>query len=173
MKVDQGGGGAFHAAAQAERIFSGLGRVQRAISVHARSVGKSAGLSASQLAVLRACQRLGEVTSRRLADDVQLSQGTISVVIDRLEGSGLVSRYRSPRDRRIVHVRLTDRGRQAVETASPPIWQQFVEHFSSLPPERQNEMADAIEELVALIETAPKQAWEKALAAKSRETEDR
>jgi len=51
----------------------------------------------------------GTVTD--LADRLALDAGTLSPLLRRLEAGGLLTRERSADDARVVHVRLTDRGR--------------------------------------------------------------
>jgi DNA-binding MarR family transcriptional regulator len=67
-----------------------------------------------------AAGRPGTVTD--LADRLALDAGTLSPLLRRLEAAGLVARERSADDARVVHVRLTDRGRSLREEAAkvPP-----------------------------------------------------
>ncbi|MGC5167439.1 MarR family winged helix-turn-helix transcriptional regulator [Luteimicrobium sp. DT211] len=63
--------------------------------------------------------RPGTVTD--LADRLALDAGTLSPLLRRLEGSGLLTRERSVDDARVVHVRLTARGRALrAEAATVP-----------------------------------------------------
>lgn len=51
-------------------------------------------------------------TARRIADCLNLSPGTLTITADRLVRKGYVDRARDAKDRRIVHIFLTDRGRE-------------------------------------------------------------
>ncbi len=58
------------------------------------------------------------VEARDLARYSGVTRQTTSTVLRTLETAGLVARRRtSPRDRRLVEVRLTDRGREQIEAA--------------------------------------------------------
>lgn len=84
---------------------------------------KSYGLSEAAyntLRVLRAagdhgrpCHEIGEHLVARVPDVTRL--------VDRLEAAGLVERERSPRDRRVVNVKLTLEGRRAVDALDQPV----------------------------------------------------
>jgi len=51
-------------------------------------------------------------TSRQLGEHTQLDSATVSGIIDRLEGLQLITRKRSPEDRRAVLLYLTEAGRE-------------------------------------------------------------
>ena len=44
---------------------------------------------------------------------IRAQNSTVTGIIDRMEREGLVVRERSTEDRRVVHIRLTDEGREA------------------------------------------------------------
>jgi DNA-binding MarR family transcriptional regulator len=68
-------------------------------------------LSAAQFSVIASLA--GEV--RKSASDlckvISYDAGAMTRMLDRLEGKGLIRRNRSPDDRRLVHLELTDEGR--------------------------------------------------------------
>lgn len=84
---------------------------------------KQAGLSAAQYNVLRIlagagkegrqCHEISERLLTRVPDVTRL--------IDRLKEKGLVDRIRSDRDRRVVHVVITDEGRALVKRLEQPV----------------------------------------------------
>ncbi len=60
-------------------------------------------------------------TVGELGDQLFLESSTLTPLIKRLEAAGLVSRRRDTADERVVHVMLTDKGRQvAVKAACVP-----------------------------------------------------
>ena len=62
-------------------------------------------------------QSLSEIGARALFDGP-----TMTGIVDRLEGSGLVERHRDSADRRVINVYLSDRGRSLMQSL-PPIGQ--------------------------------------------------
>lgn len=132
-------------------VLVALRRIIRAIDLQSKRIAKSSGLTTPQVMVLQSIRDLGEVTTGRLSDAVSLSQATVTTILDRLEQRGLIERYRSDRDRRIVHAKLTDLGRKAVRKAPPLLHEKFTEAFVNLPPKRQTEMIATLDEVAALL----------------------
>src|SRR3954447_13531511 len=65
-----------------------------------------AGLSPSQLSALVSIERHGPMTLGALADHERVAPPSITKVVTKLEGLGLVSRHVDDDDRRIVRVRV-------------------------------------------------------------------
>jgi DNA-binding MarR family transcriptional regulator len=105
------------AAAQSVQVLTALRRIMRATDLHSKRLTKHAGLTIPQVVVLQAIRDLGEVTTGMLSVRVSLSQATVTSILDRLEERGLVERYRSTSDRRVVHARLTGQGRSVLRRA--------------------------------------------------------
>jgi len=137
------------AMAMANAVLRMLRRINRVGDLHSKELERLSGITTPQLIALRAIQQLGEVTAGRIAEHVSLSQGTVSMILDRLETQGLIARYRSPRDRRIVHARLTEAGEQAVASAPPLMREQFLRRFLALD---HSEQAQMVEKLSALAD---------------------
>ena len=121
-----------------------LRRINRASDLHSKELERMSGLTTPQLIVLRAIEDLGEVTAGRIAAHVSLSQGTVSMILDRLETHGLIARYRSLRDRRIVQARLTQAGGRALAAAPPLLRERFVRRFLALDVAEQARMVQAL-----------------------------
>ncbi len=69
---------------------------------------------------------------RQLANEVNLSQATVTSILDRLENKGYVERERSTVDKRKVHVHLTQRGIEILRDAPTPLQEQFARQFNDL-----------------------------------------
>lgn len=74
-------------------------------------------LTRGEMRVLRALGRQDCCTMSGIADMICLSLSSMTGLVDRLVEKGLVKRDRSPEDRRVVQVVLTDEGREAHEAA--------------------------------------------------------
>lgn len=77
----------------------------------ARLEGTKVGVSPTQLNVIKLIDQLGELSLSELAMKLATQNATVTGIIDRMDEAGLVTRARSPEDRRVWHVRLTERGR--------------------------------------------------------------
>lgn len=69
------------------------------------------GLTYPQYLVLHALWEQDGRTVGAVADRLSLESSTVTPLVKRMEGSGLVTRQRSTVDERRVELRLTDRGR--------------------------------------------------------------
>jgi DNA-binding MarR family transcriptional regulator len=70
-------------------------------------------LSAAQFAVIASLAGEERKSASDLCKGISYDAGAMTRMLDRLEGKGLIRRNRSPEDRRLVHLELTDEGRAA------------------------------------------------------------
>ncbi len=118
-------------------VLEQLGRSFKATSAAVRrlrgSERRSAGeLRDAQYSLLFWLRDHEAVPSSELAQHAELSPPTATEMLDGLEDSGLVSRSRSQRDRRVVLVSLTERGRELVEERRrrfEPRWREAFSEF--------------------------------------------
>lgn len=134
-----------------QRALIALRRIIRATDLHSKRVRRESGLTVPQVVLLRAVRVLGEVSGRQLAEEVSLSQATVSTILDRLEGRGYVERYRSPQDRRVVHVRLTKMGQESLERAPPLLHVRFVEALERLPAKERKRILESLERVAEMM----------------------
>jgi len=113
-------------------VLIALRRVIRATDLHSKYLSKTVGLTAPQLLVLQSLRDFGELPVGELAGKVNLSQATVTSIVDRLEKKGMVQRERSQSDKRKVYVQLTENGVKAVKNAPTPLQESFVRQFSDL-----------------------------------------
>jgi DNA-binding MarR family transcriptional regulator len=73
------------------------------------------GLTGPQLTVVKLLESLGDMSLTELSDRIHAQNSTVTGIIDRMEREGLVLRARSSRDRRVVHIKLTGKGRALAE----------------------------------------------------------
>lgn len=68
-------------------------------------------LTCDQYYTLRHIQKSGGCTSTELADVFIVKKSAITAIITRLDDKGLIKRTRDENDRRVVHLTLTEKGR--------------------------------------------------------------
>ena len=135
----------------AAEVATLLRRLIRASDLQSRRIERTTGLTSPQAAVLRAVETLGHGATRALADEVSLSQATVTVVLDRLSAKGLVERYADRADRRVRHARLTRAGRRLLAALPPLPDAAFHARYDALPAERRSAMITALRELTELL----------------------
>jgi MarR family 2-MHQ and catechol resistance regulon transcriptional repressor len=104
-------------------------------------------LTVPQFGALEALYHLGPLSLGDLADKLLVTGGNVTFVMDRLEAQGLVARYRSETDRRVVLARLTDEGRSLVARVFPE-HADFIEQLCRhVQPEEQAELRRLLKQL--------------------------
>ena len=85
-------------------------------------VASRAKLTGPQLVVVKLLEQVGAMSLSQLSEAMRSGNSTITGIALRMEREGLVRRARSERDRRVVSLSLTSKGRRvAAEVPSEPI----------------------------------------------------
>lgn len=103
----------------------------RCYSTYAKAIAQKVqeyDLTTPQFGALEALYHLGPLSLGELADKLLVTGGNVTYVMDRLEGRGLVVRYRSVDDRRVVRAELTSDGRDLVSSVFPG-HADYIEHL--------------------------------------------
>lgn len=135
-------------------ILLSLRRIIHSIDQHNKQLGKRYELTVPQLVCLRQLVVDGELTPGTLAKKIFLSQATVTGIIDRLEGKGLVNRIRSVVDRRKVVVRVTEKGKLMANDIPWPLQERFSQELAALQ-EPEIEQIDAILKRLVVMMEAP------------------
>jgi len=80
-----------------------------------RFLSRKYGLTMPQYQLLLAAMYGDATTLGSLADELNCSRGNLTGVADRLERDGWLVRERSTEDRRVVNIRLTEKGAKVLE----------------------------------------------------------
>lgn len=134
-----------------EDILRSLRRITRAIDLYSRQLAARYGLTGPQLVCMRALEALGPSTPSTLARHVDLSQATMTGILDRLEQNGLVRRERNQDDRRRVTVSLTESGAGLLGRAPSALQETFVKRLAELPDYEQQLMKATLEKVVVMM----------------------
>ncbi|MBU1539452.1 MAG: MarR family transcriptional regulator [Alphaproteobacteria bacterium] len=132
-------------------LVRSMRKVAQAIDVRSREIARLTGLTLPQMIVLQAVETLGEVTTQAISRDASMSPPTVVAVLDRLEARGMVVRYRSTLDRRVVHARLTEAGRDALAGSPGLLGPGFIAAFAAMPLETRAEVAGSLDVLAGLM----------------------
>jgi MarR family 2-MHQ and catechol resistance regulon transcriptional repressor len=89
-------------------------------------------LTSSQFGVLEVLYHLGPLPLGEICKKVLSSNSNMTTVVDNLERDGLVRRERDVNDRRVIHIHLTDTGREKITAVFPDHLEALVEEFSVL-----------------------------------------
>lgn len=115
-----------------DEVLIALRRIARAIDLHSKQLVQRYGLTGPQALILKNLLGTQALSVGELAKHVNLSQATVTDILDRLEKRRLVERQRSTTDKRRVLVRATKNAEKLLGTALPLLQESFVSEFQKL-----------------------------------------
>jgi DNA-binding MarR family transcriptional regulator len=135
------------------RLLLCAGHLQREIVAALRPFGLSFG----DFDVLNTLRRVGGEEGThpsRLAESALITTGAMTARLDRLERVGLITRGPSPRDRRAVLVRLTERGERLSEQALHAVIAADEAFLEPLSQRQRDSVAALLKRLLLRLESA-------------------
>ena len=75
-----------------------------------KELARRVELTGPQLTVIKMLEGIGDLSLSELSEKIRAQNSTVTGIIDRMEREGLVVRARSTEDRRVVKIKLTDKG---------------------------------------------------------------
>jgi len=143
------------ASAVDEPLITSWGRVVEAYSFLDRRLGASleasCGIPMTWFEVLLRLARAedDQLTMGALAEQVALTSGGVTRLLDRMVRAGYVERRQCPTDRRIVYAALTPAGRGKVEEAAAVHARDLEEVFASFAPHERRLLDELLDRLRA------------------------
>lgn len=130
-----------------EEVFLELQRTSQTAMRWVVEALKPAGLTPAQFNVLRILRgaRPEALPSGAIAERMVTRDPDLTRLLDRLEASGMVTKARDGRDRRVVNVRITRAGIRAVEAASELVQRRLQEALGPMGRRRLDVLADLLE----------------------------
>lgn len=129
-------------------------RILRATELYGRELARAAGLTAVQIRVLQIVAENGFATPKDISRRMGVSQATMTALIDRLAGKGMVERQRSAADKRQTNVVMTEAGAKAVRDAPDPLQQRYVKQFEAMADWEQAMVVAALERVAAMLDAS-------------------
>jgi DNA-binding MarR family transcriptional regulator len=135
-------------------ITARLARLQAVLNPRLETVFARHGIRGADFAVLATLVRLAteDVSQRRLASELGLSAGTISLRVDRLVQRGLAERRPDPDDGRGARVSLTDPGRELFDACAPEHLANARELLAGLSETERDQLGDLLGKLLYTLE---------------------
>jgi len=135
-----------------EEIVQNIRRIIRAIELHSQDLLAKVGLTAPQLAVLKAVPKLQPATPTSLARRLRLSQPTVSGILDRLQTKALVERSPEGSDRRLHSYRLTAKAGELLAKSPPLLQEHFRKKLMELMDWERSSLLAALQRLASLMD---------------------
>ena len=103
-------------------MYEQMERIANLMRASVRKSGLSKGLQPVQMEALHYLSRCNEYsnTPMAVAEFLGLTKGTVSQTLAVLEGDGLVTKTADAKDRRVIHLKLTQAGKDALSSSIPP-----------------------------------------------------
>ncbi|WP_454782771.1 MarR family winged helix-turn-helix transcriptional regulator [Legionella sp. WA2022007384] len=136
---------------RSKSIILALRKIMQEMDFHSRRLNKCYGLTVPQIICLYEIYENGIMTISTLSKKVYLSMSTLVGVIDRLEEKELIHRTRDNKDRRIIYIDITDKGKDFVHASPYLLHNRLNENLRSLDEQEQITLANSINLLVNLL----------------------
>tara|TARA_B100001540_G_scaffold257970_1_gene235879 strand:+ start:115 stop:597 length:483 start_codon:yes stop_codon:yes gene_type:complete len=139
---------------RSEDALIALRKIQRMTEMSSKRLARTAGLTPSQLSVLRILAEYDEVSAGWLAEATQLKHATITSLIDKLEERKMIARRKCDEDRRRVWHTLLPAGKAALTESPDPLHETFSQRFDELVDWEQSMLVAALERITSLLDAA-------------------
>jgi DNA-binding MarR family transcriptional regulator len=135
-------------AAKSQSVLDSLRRIVQAARQSSAQCERAAGLTSAQLLVLKSIAANPGLSINDLAALTLTHQASVSEVVRRMEGRGLLLRERSPEDARRLELQLTREGREALARQVETIQETLIKAMDRLPPDVLDHLADGLDLLI-------------------------
>ncbi len=114
------------------QIMMRLRQIVQEMSKHSKQLQEKYKITLPQLICLREVASHGPIAIGALTKIIFINNSTTTGIIDRLETRKLVQRVRISKDRRQVHVEITETGLEFIKDAPAPIHHQFSKKLENM-----------------------------------------
>jgi DNA-binding MarR family transcriptional regulator len=135
-------------AAKSQSVMDNLRRIVQAARQSSAQCERVAGLTAAQLLVLKSIHANPGLSINDLAALTLTHQASVSEVVIRLEGRGLLIRERSSEDARRRELQLTAAGENALTRQVETIQETLIAAMDRLPAEVLDHLSDGLDRLI-------------------------
>jgi len=135
-----------------DNVMIALRKIIQAIDLNSKSLVKRFGLTGPQLVILKEIAGFDEISAGAIANEVSLSRGTVTGILDRMVAKGLISKRRDLKDKRRVMLSITEQGEKLLDMAPPLMQVTFVDRFEEMQNWEQNMVLSSLQRLVSLMD---------------------
>lgn len=142
----------------AERISEAARRLDVALCTLNAAFARDVGISVPELLALQNLDADGGLGPSELARRLQLSTGTVTALVDRLEAGGHAARVAHPSDRRRVVVTRTAKASEELAGELEPLEREIRDLVESLSEDDRRVVGRFLDAFIAIVERAAAQA---------------
>jgi DNA-binding MarR family transcriptional regulator len=126
-----------------------------------KELARQVDLTGPQLTVLKMLEGLGDLSLSELSERIRAQNSTVTGIIDRMERESLVTRTRSTEDRRVVKIRLTDKGAKIARAIAVEPMEIFRGALDSLSPGETRELMKILTKIARRVQSIVKREVDK------------
>jgi len=115
-----------------EKLLSAIFNVGRLVREKVNSSGCLNDFTYSEFEVLKFIQNKKDITMKSISDHLHIKPPSVTPVIDSLIKKGILSRIQSARDRRVIYINLTAKGKKFLQKKYKNIHKIIGEIFGKL-----------------------------------------
>jgi ribosomal-protein-alanine N-acetyltransferase len=134
-----------------DQVLVSLRRIVRSIDLYSKKLEQTHRLTIPQVVLLREIQGHERLALGELAKLANLSNATVTGIIDRLESRKLVRRVRGDSDRRHVYVEILPDGANMLQAMPPLLQEDFVRKIQELGKWEQAQILSSLERVASLM----------------------
>jgi DNA-binding MarR family transcriptional regulator len=121
-----------------------------------KELARRADLTGPQLTVLKMLEGVGDLSLSDLSERIRAQNSTVTGIIDRMEREGLVVRARSTEDRRVIKIRLTERGAKIAGDIAVEPMEIFRSALDSLTPAEMRDLLRILTKIARRVQSIVK-----------------
>ncbi|WP_139364918.1 MarR family winged helix-turn-helix transcriptional regulator [Sutcliffiella halmapala] len=129
------------------KLFIVLSRAFRAINDKANHSIQRFDLNPTEFAVLELLYHKGDQPLQQIGGKILLASGSITYVVDKLEGKGLLIRKACAKDRRVTYAQITEEGKKLLQDIFPQHEENIHQLLDGLTTEEKKQAIDLIKKL--------------------------
>ena len=133
------------------QIIMRIRQIAQDMSKYSKYLFENYAITVPQLICLNEVFQHGPISIGALTKIVFLNNSTVTGIIDRLEQREFVKRIRISKDRRQIHIEITEQGIQFIKKAPKPLQDQFIKRLTTLDQEKITLILWSLEMLVDML----------------------
>ncbi len=129
------------------KLFIVLSRAHKVIHECTNQFFQENGLNPTEFAVLELLYHKGKQPLQHIGNKILLASGSITYVVDKLEGRGFIKRVSSDTDRRVTYAEITEDGKNFMGDLFPRHEKQLEELMNALSEEEKLQSIELLKKL--------------------------
>ncbi|MFJ8066512.1 MarR family winged helix-turn-helix transcriptional regulator [Psychrobacillus sp. NPDC096426] len=129
------------------KLFVVLSRAHKVIHECTNQFFQENGLNPTEFAVLELLYHKGKQPLQQIGNKILLASGSITYVVDKLEGRGYINRVSSDTDRRVTYAEITKEGTTFMDELFPRHEQQLKQLMGVLSEQEKDQVIELLKKL--------------------------